>query len=745
MDVSDASSDDEPVSRPGLGTSSSAALPKSTSRPLSPSSSDSEISSASEDFQDHKSGLPSSFGGAKARFRKRRKVLSNASTSQASKPEATDPGEWERHTRGIASKILAKHGFTGRLGKRADGIAAPIQPVFRPEKLGLGAGGFSEKGEAAEAEEAVERAEKETLLPKRQRRKRNDDAYDNAFDKVIDMREALPHEVPSVAAVLKSDRKAEAVSKQEITDRLFAAPEVLYNLQMLADNARMAVTKAQQRKDTEALIMQSAVRQLRNSEEQAEGAKQAIAYVSKLESLLDTFARQGKAADQQAFEDCLKQIENIQKVAKANSFVNAQLISAAFTEVVYEHVEQEMANCLLQSEQQGKADKKQVKNMYKILTEVRKSLDPVSYTKLCTLAILAPLRKHISRPTWDAVRGACAGDIMSWMRRILPEALIKIFAEEVLVPKLLSRLKRYHTPSLIQTETEVPAHVWIHPWLPATGRLSLVEVIQRVRVSLSKSLQDWHPIVSSERRSELVSLVTIWSKVLSHRKLQLSLSRYITPKLGRSLIAMTQEDYKEVDVKRIIEDIAAWSEVGSVRLLAKDLIPSFLNGPGRLLQKEAFGNDDWTKAKEVYLLWTQRLPTRLKEFMRPALAALLFVLHAARVTTDQSIRRRLQHADLSPLLKNTFEKLKGRETQREKKQRSDDVARREPHKARLADVLEMIGKREGLVVVGLGEERGMRVFRVGDVRVVLDVERNVFVVRGEVVDIGNLVRLAKGG
>lgn len=48
--------------------------------------------------------------------------------------------EWEKHTKGIGSKLLQKFGFTGRLGAREDGISKAIEVTVRPTNQGLGFG-----------------------------------------------------------------------------------------------------------------------------------------------------------------------------------------------------------------------------------------------------------------------------------------------------------------------------------------------------------------------------------------------------------------------------------------------------------------------------------------------------------------------------------------------------------------------------------------------------------------------------
>ena len=53
-------------------------------------------------------------------------------------------GTWEKHTKGFGSKMLAKMGFKGRLGKEEDGVSRHVEVRVRPNAMGLGYGGFKE-------------------------------------------------------------------------------------------------------------------------------------------------------------------------------------------------------------------------------------------------------------------------------------------------------------------------------------------------------------------------------------------------------------------------------------------------------------------------------------------------------------------------------------------------------------------------------------------------------------------------
>jgi tuftelin-interacting protein 11 len=53
-------------------------------------------------------------------------------------------GSWEKHTKGIGSKLLAKMGFKGRLGRNESGVTRQLEVKVRPQGIGLGFGNFQE-------------------------------------------------------------------------------------------------------------------------------------------------------------------------------------------------------------------------------------------------------------------------------------------------------------------------------------------------------------------------------------------------------------------------------------------------------------------------------------------------------------------------------------------------------------------------------------------------------------------------
>ena len=72
-------------------------------------------------------------------------------------------GDFERHTRGIGSKLLMKMGYEGKgLGKHAQGIVEPIVVEERPRYSSLGYG--QHEGECSKDKEAHEGVSRRTLI-----------------------------------------------------------------------------------------------------------------------------------------------------------------------------------------------------------------------------------------------------------------------------------------------------------------------------------------------------------------------------------------------------------------------------------------------------------------------------------------------------------------------------------------------------------------------------------------------------
>lgn len=154
----------------------------------------SEKESASNHFEDTEPlpfaglGMPLQFGGGGG-------IGSNKRQQQEdSTPVRKDPnlGKWEKHTKGIGMKLLAKMGYkgSGGLGAKRErkqdsehdkkpaavrtGISRPVEVVVRPSNLGLGFGSFKEATKL-KVNQQIEAEVRGVELPKEKKKEAKED------------------------------------------------------------------------------------------------------------------------------------------------------------------------------------------------------------------------------------------------------------------------------------------------------------------------------------------------------------------------------------------------------------------------------------------------------------------------------------------------------------------------------------------------------------------------------------------
>ncbi|RLN50204.1 hypothetical protein BBJ29_000483 [Phytophthora kernoviae] len=101
-----------------------------------------ELDASAQDDQE----LPTALGGSGLGFGSRSGLGLGGNTSRTKSGDnmKSKTFGWEKHTTGFGTKMLAKMGFAGRLGKKEDGVSATIEVKQRPAQMGIGYGDFVE-------------------------------------------------------------------------------------------------------------------------------------------------------------------------------------------------------------------------------------------------------------------------------------------------------------------------------------------------------------------------------------------------------------------------------------------------------------------------------------------------------------------------------------------------------------------------------------------------------------------------
>lgn len=609
-----------------------------------------------------------------------------------------------------------------------------MQPVMRPKGMGLGAAGVYEKGEREQVEEAVKRKEAET---------RHLDHVGKKWRKKGVVVKKLRWE--------KEKEEVRRMLRDAKPDALFAAPEVVYNIGMLAEGAVVEMEKARRRVATEELIEETARRETDVIKGEIEQARKAVEVLVEVESVLKSV--QTEEQDEVYCEGLTRFVNLVRAVEKVRC-MPSEMLHTALADLVQKRAEAWLKELLGSGGRGRKVCRRKAKHVRRVLLIARDGLSADDYLVLCTKCVLQPARVAFLRPDWDAISGAWIADILSMMRDALPDAVVAELAEDVLVPKLVARIEA-ELRSAVQT---VPVHVWVHPWLPVVGRRALVEVLGRVRVWLARRLERWR-VEDAQGREELIDAVGVWSGALSRRKIQLALARHVTPKLVKEAGEVCEKaEVVGMETRpRTFKNMEGWSRVTSARMLAAAVAEPVFGGLCRSLRDVVFDDslerngDAWGQGCNLYVKWKAWIPGKLLPHLRGGLGALLFILHAAK-QADVKMQRYLKGADIGPLLRNRFTAVVKSEKNIKARRESGKNGAKLRSQMSVKDMLLHVAHCEGLLVVG-GERHkdGLGLLQVGSVKVAVDGRRGVLrLVRDDgdeaqmpIISVEDIVRLAK--
>lgn len=629
------------------------------------------------------SALPEEFGG-QSRARKKRMRPS----SEPLLDVKAETAAWEKHTKGVGSRLLKKMGFSGRLGLREDGIAAPVTAKLRPDKLGLGVKGFSEK--------TLQEITMDEVRVRNQITKSRD--ADIQFDvSGRDGKQNRPvqrwREVPSIQADWKTstarstgqrtrlrlvdltrgnsshseELKLEPSDSTETANALcahvsnlvlqdhdavapeeqgvFDVPELIFNVQVLVDTAKVDLDHASQRLSNEKLLKSSAASEMKRLEGSHVSDFKLLKSLEELrrqmENLITASSLRGNAGIVVA--DCPKK--------DTRDLLDALVIlarSAVFHEAIMKEpgdpfglrkallavVEQQFvrlfpicANRILggdsetmksapcHTEFDSTGEMITVNDACGLLLDslhVAVNLlgndksDDLNMRLLCR-CILTPLSRILSIQ-WNPENPDRLISFWESLHSIIPASLRTVFLEDVIV----SRLQR-HVEQWSYDREIAGFHVWIFPWLPITGKEMLSPVFGCCRHKLATLARAWKNAVERatgfDKYSDIHKLFIPWKSVLSKSKFQAILTRYIVPALGLSLdrhlttfspdigghvdVVFSEgkdfctfgNDCRHVDGRcSNLAEVLAWGDVVGTNLLRSVLLTSFFPHLCRSLQ-----------------------------------------------------------------------------------------------------------------------------------------------------------------
>jgi len=555
-----------------------------------------------------------------------------------SKPRApVDPslGKWEKHTKGIASKLMQKMGFSGRLGSNESGVSKTVEVVVRPNNLGLGFGQFKEASalrvnKRIEAElhgketdpdpqetrhkaatPAHERLVQEENWRKGRKRKagrvgkatdvKAADAAKMAVDLVIDMRGPAPESLntdPALPPLL--------------------GEELLYNVSMSLRNAEAASAGADHLLATHRSRGFALDRDLAAARERlstAEKRGDRLEALGKAIGKIDGAAARAAAADGDGGAPVVLNLVRELRKKFPEEYKMLRL----------DRVVPVLAAPLLAAPLERWAPLKDPARIVRWYLDWEAVLDgPAAATAFLRPKVLPGISRAVHLD-WNAAGGGKGPDPCLELFRALGSVLEGGALRELLVDAVF--------PKLVRAVTDwkaggggVSLYLLVLPWIEHLDRAMLSRILPEVAQRLRNYLRGWSP---EDRRA--AKWLRPWMRVLDQKSTEALFSQHVCPKLARSL-----RSFRPDDAAAYPEYLSDWHDVlPSAHLLA--LVEGELALRWASAVHAAATSPDsggGAAAARMYLAWRDVLPTHARDD-RAIVAYLQAGLLAVRAAADR--------------------------------------------------------------------------------------------------------------
>ncbi|TMW63291.1 hypothetical protein Poli38472_002232 [Pythium oligandrum] len=478
---------------------------------------------------------------------------------------------WQKHTKGFGMKMMAKMGFTGRLGKDEKGVSTTLEVVQRPAQMGLGFGDFKEastlkqnkrvekelKGETYdEKEEQLARKRERELLHEDDSlwRKRKTPVGGRKYKKASEISEEA-HQKKSRNEVILDMRGPDVRVLDKLTDAYVdqerlaeAAPklgeELIYNVRMVVNLAQGRIYDLTQKIDANTSTLHSMRQEAKILKSQVDmdamrwkNVKNMLTDMEKLESL------SLQAVQTQNLEDVLIELRSI-RTTYPREF-EAYKLHQAVPSLVIPTLEALLSSTGMLEHTSAQVVAGQFRHVQLFLLEVPATSSHIGDEG--GIGIFHHIREkhdflgdeiynHILEETmWPAVvqmvnaqwnvksdPTACP----SWFQLFRPH-LTQEFADAFLHQLVLPRLKKECQRWTPQDTTLI--HEWLSPWTASLDN-ALEALYPDIQLVLGNALNQWHPSDES-----VLPVISPWRALWGEAEFAKFTHRHIIRKLARCL------------------------------------------------------------------------------------------------------------------------------------------------------------------------------------------------------------------
>ncbi|KAL3667956.1 hypothetical protein V7S43_006833 [Phytophthora oleae] len=556
----------------------------------------------------------------------------------ASRPTKTKTYTWEKHTTGFGTKMLAKMGFKGRLGKKEDGVSATIEVKKRPVQMGMGYGDFVEasnlkqnrklqrelNGETVEDEEAAGQAsavEDDSLWRKRKvvatgrrKHKRAAELAQEAQDKkkqkrsdvIVDMRGPSVRVLSDVIDAYTVDPKRVEATKPKLGD------ELIYNVRMVVNLAQGKIYDLTQKIETnkENIVAMKKEAKLVKSQLDVDDVRQQhmqamVKHMKALDELRE------KALEIQSVEPILSHLRVVRRdfllefdVHKLQQLVpsicmpplrallmETNLLDPKSIDGVV--LQFQLIQAFLTKLPSNSAAKtpSQAASVLPVIREKTMAEGDDLYNFILE-ETLWPAMVQCVNVDWQAksAPGDCVDVFLKFRPRLSSE-----FEEAFLLQLVLSRLKKECNRWDPRSDT-IPIHEWLLPWLPYVGS-AMKSLYPDIRLAIGKALNQWHPSDQS-----ILAVLSPWRELWGEREYGKFTHRHIVRKLIRCLHREFEINPENQSLEALTW-VLAWKDHLPERQFIALLEGEFFSKWLKVLRKWVCGSPNLAELKKWYCGW----------------------------------------------------------------------------------------------------------------------------------------------
>ena len=429
-------------------------------------------------------------------------------------------GGFEKHTKGIGTKLLQKMGYKGGgLGKNAQGILSPIEPKLRPKNMGMGFNETEEenkkkkKGLLGSDCEGVERVKEKQRLwwwssttTRRTKKKKKEE---------VEEEDEEEEKGSSVVVQMVYDMRGPEVRLLTNLENLkneVPMPELQYNVRLVVDSVEFEM----ERSDRDLRSEEATLERLKEEKERlvvvAERQRKQLYSMGEILSVLDQLEEEEDSKlDSLAVAEQF--IELRSRFPEDFKLYNLSCIACSYALPLF--IREFQGWDPLQNPFHGL----EAVTLWKSLLESDQEFTASPYSQLISHVVLPAVRVSVIN-TWQARDPEPMLQFLDFWENLLPPSVLNYIFDNIVMPKLSSAVGCWEP--LRET---VPIHIWVHPWLQYLGH-KLEGIFEIIRVKLNQVLVAWHPSDASA-----YTLLAPWKTVFDSASWERLMVRSIVPKL----------------------------------------------------------------------------------------------------------------------------------------------------------------------------------------------------------------------